>query len=38
MNLAEKRWYNCNDATVTRISCPDTSSSSAYVLFYAMQE
>jgi ubiquitin C-terminal hydrolase len=38
MNLADKRWYNCNDSTVSRISSPDTSSSSAYVLFYVMQD
>jgi ubiquitin C-terminal hydrolase len=28
------RWYLCNDSSVRAISKPDTSSSSAYILFY----
>jgi ubiquitin carboxyl-terminal hydrolase 2 len=35
-NFSNKNWYNCNDSIVQKISSPDTSSSSAYVLFYAM--
>lgn len=37
-NFSNKQWYNCNDSIVQRISSPDTSSSSAYVLFYAMED
>jgi ubiquitin C-terminal hydrolase len=33
-NLDNKTWYNCNDSHCSKISGPDTSSASAYVLFY----
>jgi len=36
-NFSNKSWYNCNDSHVSRTTSPDTSSSSAYVLFYVMQ-
>ena len=35
-NFNNKTWYKCNDSIVSRTSSADTSSSSAYVLFYAM--
>ena len=37
-NFGDRRWYNCNDSSVSRISSPDTQSSSAYVLFYVMED
>lgn len=37
-NFGDRKWYNCNDSHVSRASNPDTSSSSAYVLFYVMQQ
>lgn len=37
-NFGDKRWYNCNDSQITRLTKPDPDSSSAYVLFYCMQE
>jgi len=37
-NVAEGKWYRCNDSHVSSIASPDTSSSSAYVLFYVMRE
>jgi len=33
-NLDTQNWYNCNDSHVSKLSGPDTSSASAYVLFY----
>mmetsp|Transcript_58950 Transcript_58950/g.81051 ORF Transcript_58950/g.81051 Transcript_58950/m.81051 type:complete len:135 (+) Transcript_58950:1363-1767(+) len=36
VKASDGRWYCCNDSHVSRISGPDTSSSSAYVLFYKM--
>lgn len=30
-------WYNCNDSHITKISAPDTRSTSAYVLFYVRE-
>ena len=38
LNIGENRWYNCNDSSVSRISSPDTRSSTAYVLFYVMED
>lgn len=38
LNMGDNRWYNCNDSVISRRSSPDTDSSSAYVLFYVMQE
>lgn len=35
-SFGDKRWYECNDSHVSRINRPDNSSSSAYLLFYAM--
>jgi len=37
LNQADGKWYNCNDSHVSRISSPDNSSSSAYILFYVMR-
>lgn len=34
MNLETNKWYECNDSRVSQKSSPDTSSASAYVLFY----
>ena len=36
-SFADQRWYECNDSHVSRANRPDTSSSSAYLLFYVMQ-
>ena len=36
-NFGDNRWYDCNDSHVRRTSAPDTSSSSAYLLFYVMK-
>jgi ubiquitin C-terminal hydrolase len=36
-NVSTGKWYRCNDSHVNTISSPDTSNSSAYVLFYVMQ-
>jgi len=36
MNLDDNRWYNCNDSNCSKLSKPDTNSSSAYVVFYIM--
>ena len=37
-NFGDGRWYNCNDSSVSKMSTPDMSSSSAYVLFYVMED
>lgn len=34
MNLETQKWFECNDSRCTMKSSPDTSSASAYVLFY----
>jgi len=37
-NLGEKKWYRCNDSHISKSGGPDSCSSSAYVLFYVMQD
>jgi len=34
MDLDSESWFNCNDSHTSKISRPDNSSASAYVLFY----
>jgi len=37
-NVNTGQWYSCNDGSVSKISKPESSSSSAYVLFYTMEK